>query len=208
MLFLPELLTPAALDVLRSRITAPRSYWARNSVPAETLALLDLLAALQNSRTDAAALTSERVLEAALLSLEDAPEPPEPRTAPSPAVSRSGAGRSHLYAAFLRLLESPALFQRSVHEFAHHLGCTPKTLTLAVHEHGGRTAKQAIDARLVLEAKRLLAYQADASVARIASELGFDDPANFSKFFRRNVGASPGGWRRTMIAAEAARDRS
>ena len=46
----------------------------------------------------------------------------------------------------------------------------------------------------MLEAKRQLSH-ADASVAEIAEQLGFDDPSNFSSYFRRHTGMTPGDFR-------------
>lgn len=46
----------------------------------------------------------------------------------------------------------------------------------------------------MLEAKRQLSH-ADASVSEIAEELGFDDASNFSSYFRRHTGATPGAFR-------------
>ncbi len=46
----------------------------------------------------------------------------------------------------------------------------------------------------MLEAKRLLAHGPD-SVARIAGQLGFDDPSNFSKYFQHRTGTTPAAFR-------------
>jgi AraC-like DNA-binding protein len=46
-----------------------------------------------------------------------------------------------------------------------------------------------------LEAKRLLAYTT-LPIALIGDRLGFDDPTNFVKFFKREAGCTPGEFRR------------
>ena len=51
-----------------------------------------------------------------------------------------------------------------------------------------------IEARRVLEAKRLLAHS-DAPVAEIAARLAFADASYFGRFFRRHVAQSPGAFR-------------
>jgi AraC-like DNA-binding protein len=56
------------------------------------------------------------------------------------------------------------------------------------------SAKQLIDERVVLEAKRLLAHGRN-SVAWIAGQLGFDDPSNFSKYFQQRTGTTPAVFR-------------
>lgn len=48
--------------------------------------------------------------------------------------------------------------------------------------------------RLVLEAKRLLVHTTD-PVGVIARQLGFAEPTNFVKFFRRETGTTPGAFR-------------
>ena len=56
--------------------------------------------------------------------------------------------------------------------------------------------------RLILEARRMLAYT-PATIAEVAAELGFDDPAYFSRFFSRSVGASPSGYRALLATGQA-----
>ncbi|MEJ2037048.1 MAG: helix-turn-helix domain-containing protein, partial [Maritimibacter sp.] len=58
----------------------------------------------------------------------------------------------------------------------------------------GKTAGALIQDRLTLEAQRLLTYT-NASAAMVASELGFQDPAYFARFFKRRTGLSPIGFR-------------
>jgi AraC-like DNA-binding protein len=48
--------------------------------------------------------------------------------------------------------------------------------------------------RLTLEAKRLLAHS-DLTAAQIAFGLGFEDPAYFARFFRREAGLPPTAFR-------------
>jgi len=81
-----------------------------------------------------------------------------------------------------------------VTEYAARLGYSPRTLNRLAQAHTGRPAKQLIDERVVLEAKRLLSH-GDASVADIAGQLGFDDPSNFSAYFRSRAGLTPGAFR-------------
>ena len=74
------------------------------------------------------------------------------------------------------------------------LGYSAKTLARASAEATGLTPKQIIDARLVLEARRLLAYT-DVPVSTVGRRIGFDDPANFCRFFTRATGMAPGAFR-------------
>jgi AraC-like DNA-binding protein len=58
----------------------------------------------------------------------------------------------------------------------------------------GRSAKQYVDARVTLEAKRLLAHTT-LPVAVVGRRLGFAEATNFGKFFRREAGVTPGSFR-------------
>lgn len=65
------------------------------------------------------------------------------------------------------------------------------------------SAEEFIDARVVLEAKRLLAHGED-PVARIADRLGFDDASNFVKYFALRAGTTPAAFRhRYRVAGNA-----
>lgn len=62
----------------------------------------------------------------------------------------------------------------------------------------GRTAKEIIDARVMLEAKRLLIHT-DRPVAAIAADLGFSEPTNFVKYFTIRAGMAPGAFRLSEV---------
>jgi AraC-like DNA-binding protein len=51
--------------------------------------------------------------------------------------------------------------------------------------------------RLISEAKRLLFYS-DKSIKEIAYELGFEDAAHFSKFFKNYTNQNPSNVRKTL----------
>lgn len=83
--------------------------------------------------------------------------------------------------------------------YARALGYAPRTLSRAVQQATGRTAKAYIVERIVLEAKRLLAHDR-LTAARCADVLGFPDASNFSVFFRKATGMRPGVWQATVAA--------
>ncbi|MCW2639434.1 MAG: AraC family transcriptional regulator [Dactylosporangium sp.] len=83
---------------------------------------------------------------------------------------------------------------RRVEDYAERLGVSVRTLTRACLVATGRSAKQVIDARVGLEAKRLLACSDD-SVAAVGRQLGFSEPTNFGRFFVRETGLTPGDFR-------------
>jgi AraC-like DNA-binding protein len=111
----------------------------------------------------------------------------------TPAPPPLGAeGRT--FARFRRRLESGHPRSRRVEDYAEEMGCSVRTLTRASLAVTGRTAKQVVDDRVALEARRLLACT-PMSVAEVGRHLGFPEPTNFGRFFHREVGMSPGQFR-------------
>jgi AraC-like DNA-binding protein len=98
------------------------------------------------------------------------------------------------FARFRRRLESGHPRSRRVEDYAEEMGCSVRTLTRASLAVTGRTAKQVVDDRVALEARRLLACTPQ-SVAEVGRELGFPEPTNFGRFFHREAGMSPGQFR-------------
>jgi len=112
------------------------------------------------------------------------------------------AADSEILARLRALVDERFAATRQVEEYAKQLGCSVRTLTRASLAATGRTAKQLVDDRVALEAKRLLA-ESDLPVAEVAARLGFSEPTNFGRFFARTVGSPPGAFR--SAAVEAAR---
>ncbi|MFF9780592.1 helix-turn-helix domain-containing protein [Streptomyces sp. NPDC013978] len=86
---------------------------------------------------------------------------------------------------------------RRLEDYAHALGYSPRTLSRATLAGAGVGAKEFIDRRVILEAKRLLAH-GDLSASRIAAQLGFTSATNFSKYFQQRTGQSPIAFRATV----------
>lgn len=95
---------------------------------------------------------------------------------------------------FLSLVEGHHREHRPVSFYAGALGITPTHLSRACRRQLGKSAQAAIHDRLALEAKRLLAYT-PASVVHVAQDLGFQDPAYFTRFFTNHVGTTPTAFR-------------
>ena len=95
--------------------------------------------------------------------------------------------------AFLRFRYAAEEDFRTHHDVAHYarrLGYSPRTLSRGVHAATGRSAKDYICERLVLEAKRLLAHD-QLSQAQCGQRLGFSDAANFSAFSSARPACAP-----------------
>lgn len=79
-------------------------------------------------------------------------------------------------------------------QIAGHLAVSHKHLTDTVQKTTGHHPCHFYDARIIDKAKQLL-LQSDKPVADIAWTLTYD-PSNFSKFFRKWTGLTPGDFRK------------
>ena len=86
-------------------------------------------------------------------------------------------------------LEKNFTKKKMVIDYAEELIVTPNYLNEIVKKVSGFPASHHIQQRIVLEAKRQAAY-ADLSMKEIAYDLGFEDIAHFSKFFKNVSGRS------------------
>ncbi len=86
---------------------------------------------------------------------------------------------------------------QSVSDYAKLLKVSADHLGEAVHERTGHPAGDLIRQRLLLEARRLLAHT-EMAISEVAYALNFQDPAYFSRFFRRLTGQSPGEFRGSL----------
>ncbi|KUL32591.1 AraC family transcriptional regulator [Actinoplanes awajinensis subsp. mycoplanecinus] len=105
-----------------------------------------------------------------------------------------GNVESRTFERFRRRLEDGYPSSRRVEDYAAELNCSVRTLTRASLSVTGRTAKQVVDDRVALQARRLLAAT-DLSVAEVGRILGFGEPTNFGRFFHRETALSPGQFR-------------
>ena len=99
-----------------------------------------------------------------------------------------------LFTRFLLLVEQHFLEHWPLERYASHLGLPPPRLNRLVRTESGRSALELVHERLTREACRRLIYIA-APAANLAVELGFKDPAYFSRFFKRHTGMSPHAYR-------------
>lgn len=99
-----------------------------------------------------------------------------------------------LVARFRELIEGRFRSGDGVEAYAEALRVTTKRLRAACLAAAGSPPLQMIQDRVTLEAKRALLYS-NKTIAEVAYDLGFDDPAYFSRFFARAVGQSPRAFR-------------
>lgn len=102
--------------------------------------------------------------------------------------------RSALYTRWVVLVEANYRAHWPVSRYAGQLGLSTERLNRLVRAETGLNAQRLLHERLLREACRWLVHVA-APVSALAFELGFDDPAYFSRFFRRHTGLSPRAYR-------------
>ncbi len=91
---------------------------------------------------------------------------------------------------FNALVEEHFKSKKSVIEYAALLHKSPKTLGNIFAKVSKKSPLQVIHERLATEAKRLLIYT-DNPIKAIGYELGYQDYAQFSKFFKKTTGVNP-----------------
>lgn len=106
---------------------------------------------------------------------------------------------STLQRRFESLVENHYAEHWSVARYARNLNVTPTHLSRVLRAATGQPASAAVTERIIREARRHLAYS-NLSISQVAFALGYDDPAHFSKLFRRATGHSPRAFRKKSEA--------
>lgn len=88
--------------------------------------------------------------------------------------------------------------KRKVSDYADMLFKSPKTLSNLFAIYNQRSPQQIILDRIALEAKRLINYT-DKQNQEIAFDLGFNDPAHFSRFFKKMTQMTPSEYRESLV---------
>ncbi|MFC8428198.1 helix-turn-helix domain-containing protein [Streptomyces sp. NPDC057253] len=164
--YAPAVTVPLAADAEAVMLAAEhlsREFWALGQLPLDVhvVALRHLLAVL-------------------LLRLSHLTTPP---AGPAPEPDET-------YLRFRDAVERHFTTTRRVEDYADMLGYSSRTLARASLAGAGISAKEFIDRRVVLEAKRRLAH-GDETAAQISDHLGFGTPSQFSKYFTQRTGSSP-----------------
>ncbi len=81
---------------------------------------------------------------------------------------------------------------------------SPKYFSTAIARETGHNALYWIQFYLIAKAKQILYIQSDTPVKTISDQLGFNDFATFSRFFKHLVGVPPTEWRRRICSSSSA----
>ncbi|TWW01602.1 helix-turn-helix domain-containing protein [Chitinophaga pinensis] len=124
------------------------------------------------------------------------------KLSPSEKLYQHSDAKTRITSVFTELLERQFPIEsphqrfelRSANDFARHLSVHVNHLNRAIKETTGRTTTEHIFERLASEAKSLLKHT-DWNISEISYALGFEEPAHFNKFFRRQVDTTPTAYR-------------
>lgn len=111
-----------------------------------------------------------------------------------PVSSDTKLNENELVQRFKDLIEKHFTDHWSVSQYAKELTISPTHLSRLTRAANGHSALRMIEARLMREARRNLAYT-NLSISTIAYTLGYSDPAYFSRVFTRDAGISPKAFR-------------
>lgn len=101
---------------------------------------------------------------------------------------------ARLAAAFRDLVNKRFRNHWRIDRYAEELSVSPSQLSRTIRRVTGQSPAAIVNARLLLEAQRNLHYT-EATAAQIGLDLGFQDPAYFSRFFKRLSGVTPRRYR-------------
>ena len=99
---------------------------------------------------------------------------------------------------FRDLLESNYLKFKTVSKYANLICISEKRLGRATAKVLGKSPKEIINDRILLEAKRLLVHT-NLSIKEIGQELGFEDPAYFVRYFKKSTTTTPIEFKETYL---------
>jgi AraC-like DNA-binding protein len=108
---------------------------------------------------------------------------------------KMNASQIKCFERFVVCLQRDYALIRDANEYADLIGTSYKTLNKLCKVATNLTAKQLIDAHVVLEAKRRLSIE-NTQVQQVAGDLGFDEVTNFVKYFKKHTLMTPSQFKR------------
>lgn len=113
------------------------------------------------------------------------------RARSQPAASEAGEGRARYHvSAFRQLVDQKFRETRRIADYAEVLGISQTHLSRVCRQVLGVSALAVIERRIALEARRQLLFSTLA-IKQIGAELGYDDPAYFTRMLKRVLGVAP-----------------
>ena len=84
---------------------------------------------------------------------------------------------------------------REVQYYANLLCLSPKYFGSVIKKQTGISANEWITGYVIVQAKSLLRHSTNLNIQQISQQLGFSDPAAFTRYFKTNTGLSPKEYR-------------
>ncbi|NDW17651.1 AraC family transcriptional regulator [Dysgonomonas sp. 216] len=97
-------------------------------------------------------------------------------------------------ATLMRLIDSYFIGERETDFYARRMGVSCKKVNELCKRGTGRTVKQHLQDRLILEIKKEIRL-GDKNLKEIAFNLGFNEPAYFTRFFKQHTAVTPTDFR-------------
>ncbi|MBF0543157.1 MAG: AraC family transcriptional regulator [Candidatus Riflebacteria bacterium] len=105
------------------------------------------------------------------------------------------------FVTFRRFVERDLGKSRKVEYYAGLLDVSTKKLNEILRKILNKTAKEFIEENVILEARRLLT-QGDLPIKEVSARLGFSEPTNLVKFFKKHTNTSPAEFRRKIHSSK------
>jgi AraC-like DNA-binding protein len=114
-------------------------------------------------------------------------------------ISRTKNNDYQIALQFIELVEQHYQSLRKVNDYVDLMSVSAKSLSKSLQTAIGKTPKQFIDDRILLESKRMLVYSNE-SIKEISFTLGFEEPNNFSKFFKEQTRLTPSEFKKQHLS--------
>jgi AraC family transcriptional activator of pobA len=121
---------------------------------------------------------------------------------PPPQPGNAARGPHH-FGRFCQMIDAEYRSQHAVSWYADRIGISPAHLNALCRQSARQSALELIHERLLLEARRSLAYSTR-TISAVSYALGFSDPAYFTRFFKQRAGLSPKAFRARALATFSA----
>ncbi len=118
-------------------------------------------------------------------------------------VSNENKSHNKIIQGFIELLDSHFTINHNVSYYSHQLGLSAKSLLILFKKEGMDTPSCIIKRKLLTEAKKQL-IETNKNIREICFDLGFNDPAYFSRFFKKNSGVTAQEYRRNNVESVVA----
>jgi len=115
----------------------------------------------------------------------------------SKSVTETEVGGNDLIQRFKKLIEKNYKSRHQVKEYANLLAVSSDYLNRFVKNKTGKSAKEYIQDKLMIEAQRMLLFT-ELTAKELAFELGFEEPSHFNSFFKKVNGLSPIAFRQKI----------